>query len=198
MTVRLYVEGGGSSRSQQRGLRKAFTRYIEKAGLLGNMPRVIACGGRDSAYDDFKTCHDGGVATAILLVDSEGPVKASTPWAHLNQRDGWRLPSGVTDDQCHLMVQIMESWFMADREALADFYGQGFRPNAIPQWRNIETVAKQDVLDTLNRAASGARKGGYHKGRHGFAILGRLDPNKVADVSPHAKRFIDSLKKLSA
>ena len=198
VTVKLYVEGGGNRRQQQRELRKALGRYIEKAGLRGNMPRVIACGGRDSAYKDFTTCHGEGVTTAVLLVDSEDAVRASTPWRHLLERDGWSRPSGVTDDQCHLMVQVMESWFLADRDALRQFYGNGFREGAIPQWPDIERIPKQDIEAKLGDATRGTTKGSYHKGRHSFQILGMLDPNKVADASPHAKRFIDSLKKLSA
>ena len=79
VTVKLYVEGGGNTRRQKSELRKAFARYIEKAGLRGNMPRVIPCGGRDSAYRDFTTCHSEGVATAVLLVDSEGAVYHNGP-----------------------------------------------------------------------------------------------------------------------
>ena len=88
----------------------------------------------------------------------------------------------------------MESWFVADREALANYYGAGFRSEAIPQWPDIETVAKPDVLSKLSRATRDTNKGSYRKGRHGFEILGKLDPNKVTNASPHAKRFVDSLK----
>ena len=96
------------------------------------------------------------------------------------------------------MVQVMESWFLADRAALAGFYGANFRSGAIPQWPDIERVPKQDVYARLSDATRNTTKGSYHKGGHSFDILGRLDPKQVADASPHAKRFIDSLKKLSA
>ena len=157
------------------------------------MPSVIACGSRDAAFGDFKVGHRDSREIAILLVDSEGPVTADTSWQHLQHRDSWDRPPDTETDQCHLMVQIMESWFLADREALANFYGPGFRSAAIPKWPEIEEVPKEDVLSNLGRATSGTTKGSYSKGRHGFEILGTLDPNKVINASPHAKRFVNSL-----
>ena len=45
----------------------------------------------------------------MLLVDAERPVASSGPWGHLNAPpDSWVRPAGATDDQCHLMVQVME------------------------------------------------------------------------------------------
>ena len=100
---------------------------------------------------------------------------------------GGPRPDGVADDQCHLMVQIMESWFLADRGALEEFYGQGYRGNALPQHPQIEQIAKQDVLNGLDRAARDTSKRGYNKGSHSFEILAKLDPEKVQNASPHAK-----------
>ena len=196
--MKVYVEGGGDTRQQQAHLRRAFSQFIEQAGLTGNMPGVIASGSRSAAFDDFETGHKAPGAIAILLVDSEGPVTADTPWRHLQDRDGWNRPPETETDQFHLMVQVMESWFVADREALADFYGSDFRPSAIPQWPEIEEVPKGDVLSKLRQATSGTRKGSYRKGRHGFQILGRLDPNKVMNAAPHAKCFVDSLRKFGS
>ena len=133
----------------------------------------------------------------MLLVDAEEPVNETGPWRHLNSRDGWLRPDGATDEQCHLMVQIMESWFLADREALEEFYGQGYRENALPQNPQVEQIAKDDVLDGLRDAARDTSKRRYDKGSHGFEILAKLDPEKVQDASPHAKRFIEALHALA-
>lgn len=191
--MKVYVEGGGDTRQQQARLRKAFAQFIERAGLGGHMPRVIACGSRSTVFDDFETGHKEPGSIALLLVDSEGPVTADTPWQHLQDRDGWNRPPDTETDQFHLMVQVMESWLVADRETLANFYGSSFRSDAIPQWPQIERVPKEDVLSELRRATRITKKGSYHKARHGFEILGQLDPNKVMDASPHARRFINSL-----
>lgn len=197
--VTVYVEGGGNRRKQQSDLRRAFTQFIEKAGLGGRIPKVVACGGRDDTYKDFRSSHDSRTVIALLLVDSEDPVTTTSAWQHLSIRDpSWERPSDSSDDQFHLMVQVMESWFLADRAALADYYGAGLRLTAIPQWQDIERVRKSDVYDKLNKATRRTGKGRYDKGQHGFEILRRLNPDKVVNASPYAKRFIDNLKKFSS
>ena len=193
MSVNLYVEGGGEGKLKSR-CRKGFQSFIQKAGLSGNMPRIMACGSRNVAYARFKVAHVKNKEVALLLVDAEAPVATAKPWQHLKSRDGWDRPMGATDDQCHLMVEVMESWFLADRGALAAFYGQRFREQALPQNPNIEQVTKQDVLGSLESATRNTTKGSYSKGKHSFEILGNLDPAKVMDVSNHAKRFIDVLQ----
>ena len=200
VNIRLYVEGGGSSKELRGACRKAFRIFIEKTGLHGKMPRIVASGSRRHAYDDFVTRHSHLGAKnerALLLVDAEDPVRKRDPWQHLKDRDGWNLPEDAKDDQCHLMVQAMESWFLADCEALGEFYGQGFRENALPANQQIEQVHKRDVLDGLDSAVRGTTKGSYKKGTHSFEILARIDPKKVTDASPHARRFIDVLTGLA-
>ena len=132
------------------------------------MPSIVACGARDKAYDRFETEHKQGDREAFLLVDAEGPVLAGGSWEHLLTRDGWKRPDGATEDQCHLM----ESWFLADRETLREFYGQGFREKALPSSASIERVPKKDVEEGLKNATRDTRKGAYSKGKHSFAILG--------------------------
>ena len=193
VSIKVYVEGGGDGKTLKTACRRGFQRFIEKAGLCGQMPRVVACGSRRNAYESFKTAHAGQEKTVLLLVDAEGPVTAESPWQHLKTRDGWDRPDHATDDQCHLMVQIMESWFLADPQALKAFYGQGYRPDALPPDQDVERIAKQDVINGLVRATRDTAKGRYDKGTHSFQILEKLNPKKVTNASPHAKRFIESL-----
>ena len=91
------------------------------------------------------------------------------------------------------MVQVMESWFLADADAVESYYGAAFRKQALPRNPNVEQVPKEDVLRDLDRAARGTQKGGYSKGKHGFEILDRLDPDKVRAASPYANRFLGTL-----
>jgi hypothetical protein len=63
-------------------------------------------------------------AVTMLLVDSEGPL-AGSPCAHLQARDGWDL-TDASDGVVHLMVEAMETWIIADPDALAAYYGQRF------------------------------------------------------------------------
>ena len=145
------------------------------------------------AYESFETAHAKQDGDAMLLVDSEAPVTSQGPWQHLKVRDGWERPDGATDEQCHLMVQVMESWFLADADTLSSFYGQGFRRQALPQNPNVEDVLKQDVLAGLAQATRDTGKGIYNKGADSFAILEKLDPAKVRSASPYADRLISAL-----
>ena len=195
VSVRLYVEGGGDRAELKTACRKGFSRFIEKAGLQGRMPRIVACGSRGDAYDSFKTAHAHEDGTAMFLVDAEGPVEeAQGPWQHLEIRDGWQRPDAATDEQCHLMVQVMESWFLADVDALALFYGGDFRRQALPANPNVEQVAKQDVLDRLEQSTHDTGKGHYSKGKHSFELLATLNPAKVREASAYADRLILALE----
>ena len=55
--IKLYAEGGGSSRALKRACRRGFRKFIEKSGLKGTMPEIVASGSRRNAYDDFATRH---------------------------------------------------------------------------------------------------------------------------------------------
>ncbi len=195
----IYVEGGGDTKVNRTACRKAFNRFFDKAGLKGRMPRIFASGGREQAYRDF--CNDFEKASSsefiVLLVDSETPVdKDSDAWSHLKARpgDNWGKPAGADADNVHLMVQCMEAWFLADKEALSEFFGQGFNRNALPAHVEIEDIRKEDIYQGLERATrQSVRKKTYHKGRHSFDILAELDPAKVVNASPHAERLVRTL-----
>ena len=191
VTTTLYVEGGGDSGALRRACRKGFRKFIEKAGLIGTMPKIVACGSRSNAYHSFCIAHASGTGPAMLLVDAEALVTASGPWQHLKDRDGWDRPDAASDDQCHLMVQAMESWFLADKEALQSFYHQSFRPQDLPQNPTIENIPKQDVFNGLSQATRNTRS--YKKGADSFEILEKLDPAKVRNASHYADRFIRAL-----
>ncbi len=92
------------------------------------------------------------------------------------------------------MVQCMESWFLADVSTLKSYFGLGFKPTAIPHRNDIERVPKNEVFKQLESASKGSKKRAYRKGSHSFEILGLIDPEKVVERSPFAKRLIDTLK----
>ncbi len=197
MRLKVYVEGGGDGKSLRPRCREGFSSFFAKANLAGRMPRVIACGGRESAFDKFCTALGSRKAEEfiVLLVDSEAPVAdGSGPWLHLRTRDGWEQPDGAADENAHLMVQCMEAWFLADKDRLAAFFGQDFNRDALPGRPEIEDVAKRDVLEGLKRATRQCKKGEYGKGRHSFDILERIDPAQVMIASPHANRLVQTMR----
>ena len=195
MSITLYVEGGGDSKDLKTRCRRGFAKFVENAGLAGRMPRIVACGGRNNAYKSFETALAMGERTPVLLVDAEGTLSAESPWDHVLDQDGWDRPNGAGDRHCHLMVQIMESWFLADRSALVSFYGHEFQRGALPENRSVEQISKADVLRGLKRATrNNTTKGRYHKGSHSFTILGKINPIVVESGAPSAKRFLDVLR----
>jgi hypothetical protein len=158
---------------------------------------VIASGSRSDAFEDFREAlkrHPDDYV--ILLVDSEEPV-AAAPWQHLKDRAGdhWNRPANANDDQAHLMVQVMESWFLADKQVLAAYYGQEFLQGSLPGQANIELISKHDVFNALRHASRNTQKGEYHKTRHGFDLLALIDPERVRSASRHAERLLTVLKR---
>lgn len=189
VTIRLFVEGGGNdNRLLKRACREGFSKFLARAGFIGRMPRIVACGSRDDAFDSFQTACDEGLP-AILLVDAEEALRSDSPTQHLQARDKWKF-SGIDDEQVHLMVQCMENWFLADAAGLSEFYGQGFQTNALPKAPMVETLTKRAVFAGLEQATRNTKtKGSYSKGGHSFAILARLDPNKVRKAAPYVERL---------
>ena len=202
MKIKIYVEGGGDTRDLRSSCREGFSEFFRKAGLEGKMPSILACGGRQQAYKSFCTALEDTDQTdfIVLLVDSEGPVKQDTSWEYLrmqnkNKQKSWEQPVNAEDDNAHLMVQVMETWFLADKETLAGYFGQGFKEKALPPNPDIENISKPDVLNRLKSATRECTpKGEYGKGRDSFKILANIDPNKVTAASPHAKRLVNTLK----
>ena len=89
----------------------------------------------------------------------------------------------------------MESWFLADKDALSKFFGQGFNSNQLPQNTNIESVSKEDIYQGLKNATAHCKtKAVYGKGEHSFKILRSIEPKKVRAASPWAARFMEKIK----
>lgn len=193
MEVTVFVEGSGDSPAQHAKFRKNFQALLTKAGLAGKKPKVAVCGGRSFAYKDFKNYKQG---YGLLLVDSESPVTAISPWDHLKNREGdkWEKPATATDEQCHLMVQCMEAWFIADKDTLKTYYGNSFKEDKLPQHANIADASKASILDGMKNATKNCSpKGSYSKGTHSFEILGLIDPSKAREKCVWAERFFSAL-----
>ena len=196
--MHLYVEGGGDAKLLRTLCRQGFSDFLAKAGLQGHLPRIVACGSRRQAYEDFCTALAQGRDAAMLLVDSEDTVTVASAWAHLQQRpaDAWPRPPGAKDDQCHLMVECMESWFLTDRGAVTRFFGQGFAASALPPvTHRIESMTRNAVFSRLAAETAKCKtKAPYDKGEHSFKLLAVIDPAKVAAASPWANRFLSAMK----
>ena len=197
VTAKLYVEGAGPRRAQQSQCRRAFAKFFEAAGMK-NRPGVEPCGGRQEAFDSFRIALKIGDSAVLplLLVDAEASVtKGHSSWQHLKPRDGWDRPPGAEDDQAFLMVQVMESWFLADPGALRRSFGPHFSEAPFRAWPALEAVPKQTVYEVLEKATAEC-KHAYRKGDVSFDVLASVDPAKVEAACPHAKELLQRLRSL--
>jgi len=196
--VTVYVEGGATDNDLlKRECRKGFQKFAEAAGIRG--VSFISMGGRNQAHDAFCTALAVRERESIilLLIDSEDPIKAGVDnWTHLESRKDNELqkPDNATDEHLFLMVQCMETWLIADMDALKKQFGKGLSIEPFKQWPNLEDVAKPTVQDALIRATH-ACKTGYAKGTISFELLGKISPDKVSAACSHANRFINRLRK---
>ena len=199
MSATIFSEGGGDKEVTRSRFRAGLSEYCAKLRPPGSRLRIVADGGRDQTFDKFKRAVLDSRAgeVSVLLVDSEGPVTANSPAEHLRAHDGWDLAS-LRKHRVFLMVQVMEAWFLADREALTAFYDGGFLPNSLPgRPANTEAIRKEDIEAALKNATRKMKtKGEYHKIDHGSALLALIDPNKVGAASPHADSFHKFLREL--
>ena len=198
----MYVEGGGNKATDS-DCRRAFRALLTEAGFRGRLPRVSPCGPRKEAFDDFRTAlnNSTGDDYPILLVDSEDPVaEANYPnadpsgaWKHLTERDGWTRPDRAEDHQAQLMVTSMETWLLADRQAIAAHF-PNMNTNILPPDTELEDRRRQDMLRILQDATRPSSKGEYSKGRDSFALLAQVNPDSLKNRLPHFRRFMETLE----
>ena len=197
VTATLYIEGGGEGKALRARFREGWKEFFNSAGV-GGRTKIVRGGGRRQTFARFATAvSDNSPGTVpFLLVDSEGPVAPRhSVWQHLRARDDWSRPAGAGDKRAFLMVQIMEAWFLADREALRSYFGAGFGEKALRAWPKLEDVPKSTVLEALERATASCRKR-YSKGKVSFELLARIDPACVESACPHAGALLDELRAL--
>lgn len=195
----LYVEGGGDHNpSLASECRRAFQKMFEKANI-NLKPRVVACGGRKQAYDQFCSELATGNNQAWLLVDAEElapalkPGNSADPWSHVKTRQGdqWDRPSGARDEQLHLMSVNMETWLLNDRDALCNRFGSKLNLAKLPpDDSSLETKTKETVYKALDDAVKQTPSKGYSKGSHSFKILAEVDPMKLRLTLFWADRFL--------
>ena len=179
-------------------MRPGFQEFFGKFGLSDVSLKLIAC--KANAIEDFMI----GVrkepnSVNVLLIDSEGPSTQDL-LGQVRRHAHWdnTLDSQIADKQIHFMVQVMESWFLADRQALGAYYGSGFLNNRLPSNPNVELVPKDDVLSGLASATEHIAKGKYHKTRHAPDLLARIDANKVRGAAPSCDRLVSTLREYGA
>lgn len=202
-SIIIFMEGGGQhkeSRAMLRAGMEEFLRELKETAQAKSWRWKLSCSGsRDIAFKRFENARRrGGHTLVVLLVDAEGPVSAS-PREHLFAKDGWNMRD-ANDNAIHLMTQTMETWILADSEALANYYKQNFTRNALPNSDDLEKVSKADVERALKQATQKTTKGAYHKNKikHAGDLLKRIDPRKARKKCRHCERLFSVLNRAMA
>lgn len=197
VTIKIYIEGGGEGKDLDIRFREAWRKFFEAAGLSGKMPRPVRGKGRANTFGLFQSAVQNSMPSEmpLLLLDSEDAVSPDHNgiWQHLKNHDGWNKPSQATDDHAYLMVQVMETWLLADPEALKHYFGDKFKADKIPAWPALEAQSKQRIFDTLDKATAECGDRRYAKGKISFEVLGSINPQRIALKCPHARRLLTFL-----
>ena len=213
----MYIEGGGRadpdpgqmSRTAMvddnaEAFRRGWQSFFNKAGADGQMLEIIVGGGQQEAFALFNSQlsrYIGQEETEpkpLLLVDSEEPVAdGHTVWNHLQTRNQhrFRQPTGADDQSAFMMVQAMETWFVADPPALQRFFGSSLDTSVLQSLPPLETILKGDALNTLQQATLRCGRH-YSKGRRSYGLLAEIDPETVATACPHADQLLQYLRTL--
>ncbi len=192
---RLYVEGGEDSKELRARCREGFHKLLEKSGFAERLPRIVACGSRNDAFDAFEIAQlSGALDYAALLVDSEDPVAdTEKPWEHLKVSDNWVSPTGTTDDRVFIMTTCMETWIIADRESLKRHYRNCLQISSLPAATNHESRHRLEVQEALLRATRNCSNA-YAKNKRSFDALANVNPEELRKHCPSFARMIRILE----
>jgi hypothetical protein len=187
--TRIYTEGGSGHKSEDVFFRKGLNTFFKNAKAEERI-QIVACGGRDSAHDKFQNARNQHPEDySILLVDSEGAVNASAKQHLIDREKTWNIED-VDEDQCQLMVQMTEAWFVADPDGLERYYGKDFKKSKLPKNPKVEEISKKDLMDGLQKASRDTTKGEYNKTlKICGGILEAIDSDVVRKKAPHCERL---------
>ena len=200
--ITIFMEGGGSGAQSAAAIRRGMDEFLGSAKNSARMGglrwNLVPCGSRENACRRFREALNQtpeSVAT-ILLVDAEAEVKTD-PREHLLRQDGWDLRA-APEEAVHLMVQVMETWIVADPDELARYYGQGFKTAKLSGRIDLEQEPKTQVQSGLKEATRRTGKGRYNKISHASELLARIRPARVQARCQHCKRLFEELDRIIA
>ena len=174
----IYLEGGNHLRNPMKAFLSRAVSVIHRQSVTLD---VKPCGSGDDA---IRECSRNSGTT--LLIDSDDVVLSQLTNRVIGQ-------IGATN-HAFFMVRMMETWFLADRNALENYFGAGFRDRALPRNLNVEDIPKPDVENGLRSATRNCRKGPYRKGADDTRLLALLNPTAVYHACPNFARLIDFLR----
>ena len=180
--IRIHCEGRSGLDSGMNAFLGALVKQARAHGLRWRLIWGKSTAETRNGFEKDRRAFPAPNSLSFLLVDSEGPA-----------------PTVLRSDEFY-MAQLMESWFLADRRALATYYGRCFRPGALPgDEQNIEIIPKADVEEGLKRATENCNrkydKRGAKSTRQANDLLTRINPQRVRGAAVNCERFFDAIER---
>jgi hypothetical protein len=184
--VRVFFEGNSS-------LKLPLIQFIAKAvpESHGRIKIQLGKSKEETIKDFLRTLCENPGANVLLLVDSDARDDGKL-LGRLKQKVMWQrhAPKKVPLERIHWMVQVMESWFLAEPAALKAYYKRDFKASAVPTRANVEEIPQKDVFRILKQAI----KADYDKAAHAPKILELLSPEIVRGRAPNCEQFLTALR----
>jgi len=178
--LRIYFEGDARLRP---GFHNFLREIVEAARNKKCSLDLIATGGTpvQDFRDGLKTHKN---AWNILLLDSDMAFNGSLVDLCLSKSLDPSYEASV-----FWMVQIMETWFLADIAALRAYYGNSLQEEDLKGNPIVENRPKKDVYYGLKSATKETKRGEYHKTKHAPALLAAIDVSLVRAAAPNCERM---------
>ncbi len=170
---------------------------MKQYGIETNLFRIVAGGSRTKIYKDFGKIFQDSLS--IVLIDSEKEISCDEKkckWDFLWKNEKWKKPKGATENSLFFMAACMESWIVADKDALQEFYGKCFQPK-LPQAKDLSTITKIDIINALEKSTKECGKEKQYNTNNkkdSFKILEKVDVAKITKRNIYAKDFFEFLK----
>jgi hypothetical protein len=178
--LRIYFEGDVGLRA---GFRSFFDSIYKAARTRQCRVELVATDGTP-AQDYYSGLKANPDAWNVLLLDSDGPADRT----HKELCNVKQIEPALSDS-VFWMVQIMESWFLADADALRACFGRRLQEGSLKGNPKIEEIPKADVEARLKSIAGGK----YHKVTDGVNLLTKIDPAKVRNAAANCERMFDTI-----
>jgi len=171
-------------------LKLPLLSFITKAcpSVRGRVTIRLGKSKAETVKDFLRASSEKPASELILLIDSDAPDDGFLLRNMMTTRL-WRqhVPRKLSTPAVHWMVQVMESWFIADENALRSYYKKKFKSGALPKRENVEEITASQVLKALSRASGGK----YQKASHAPKILEQLNPTEVRRRAINCDRFLN-------
>lgn len=178
--LRIYFEGDVRLRP---GFHEFFKEIVGAARARSCRIELIATDGTPVA-DYYNGIKANPNAWNVLLLDSDTHIDST-----LEQLCRSKGVEPTYSGSVFWMVQVMESWFLADIDALRSYFGNSIREGN----PKVEEIPKSDVLQKLDQAAHRRFDRGYDKIQDGVKLLNITNAVKVRKAAPNCERMFTAL-----